>query len=62
MLSKNSLLPISMLCAIVLLSACSSQHKSIACEKGVGDASKNQNISINQLGTRSADGCLHGGN
>jgi len=49
-----------MLCAVVLLSACSNQHKLTTCEKAVGDAHKN--ISINQLGTRSADGCLHGGN
>lgn len=62
MLSNNSLLSVSMLCAVVLLSACSNQHRSAACEKRVGDAHKNQNISINQLGTRSADGCLHGGN
>jgi len=60
MLSNHSLLSISMLCAVVLLSACSNQHKLTTCENAVGDAHKN--ISINQLGTRSADGCLHGGN
>jgi len=62
MLSNNILLLISMLCAVVLLSACSNQHKLTTCENRVGDAHKNQNISINQLGTRSDDGCLHGGN